>query len=112
MRNICLVTNVKNDFCEIEHTSWIHKNNLIKLEKGPNGEDLGVPYYVEATGKGKVVIIPIPGYHALSKQSKDSNGCYFIFSLYDPSPWRDSDLGIVPNIEWANSFCNFYNPID
>ena len=35
-----------------------------------------------------------------------------IFSLYDPSPWRDSDLGIVPNIEWANSFCNFYNPID
>ena len=35
-----------------------------------------------------------------------------IFSLYDPSPWRDSDLGIVPNVEWANSFCNFYNPID
>ena len=35
-----------------------------------------------------------------------------IFSLYDPSPWRDSDLGIVPNIEWVNSFCNFYNPID
>ena len=35
-----------------------------------------------------------------------------IFSLHDPSPWRDSDLGIVPNIEWANSFCNFYNPID
>ena len=35
-----------------------------------------------------------------------------IFSLYDPSPWRDSDLGIVPNIDWADSFCNFYNPID
>ena len=35
-----------------------------------------------------------------------------IFSLYDPSPWRDSDLGIVPNIEWANSFCNFYKPLD
>jgi len=35
-----------------------------------------------------------------------------IFSLYDPSPWRDSDLGIVPNIEWANLFCNFYKPLD
>ena len=35
-----------------------------------------------------------------------------IFSLYDPTPWRDSDLGIVPNIEWANSFCNFYKPLD
>ena len=35
-----------------------------------------------------------------------------IFSLHDPSPWRDSDLGIVPNIEWANSFCNFYQPLD
>ncbi len=35
-----------------------------------------------------------------------------IFSLYDPSPWRDSDLGIVPNIEWANSFCNFYKPLN
>ena len=35
-----------------------------------------------------------------------------IFSLYDPTPWRDNDLGIVPNIEWANSFCNFYKPLD
>ena len=35
-----------------------------------------------------------------------------IFSLNDPSPWRDSDLGIVPNIEWANSFCNFYKPLN
>ena len=35
-----------------------------------------------------------------------------IFSLHDPSPWRDSDLGIVPNIEWANSFCNFYKPLN
>ena len=35
-----------------------------------------------------------------------------IFSLHEPKPWRDSDLGIVPNIEWANSFCNFYKPLD
>ncbi len=35
-----------------------------------------------------------------------------IFSLNDPSPWRDSDLGIVPNIEWANSLCDFYKPLD
>ena len=31
-----------------------------------------------------------------------------IFSLDDPSPWRDSDLGIVPNINWAKQFCEFY----
>ena len=31
-----------------------------------------------------------------------------IFSLDDPSPWRDSDLGIVPNIDWAKQFCEFY----
>ena len=31
-----------------------------------------------------------------------------IFSLDDPSPWRDSDLGIVPNIDWAKRFCEFY----
>ena len=24
-----------------------------------------------------------------------------IFSLNDPSPWRDSDLGIVPDMNWA-----------
>jgi len=31
-----------------------------------------------------------------------------IVSLKDPSPWRDSDLGIVPNIKWAKQFCVFY----
>ena len=31
-----------------------------------------------------------------------------IFSLDVPSPWRDSDLGIVPNIDWAKQFCEFY----
>ena len=34
-----------------------------------------------------------------------------IFSLYDPSPWRDSDLGIVPNMEWTKSFCLFYKEL-
>ena len=31
-----------------------------------------------------------------------------IFSLNDPSPWRDSDLGIVPDMSWAKQFCEFY----
>ena len=31
-----------------------------------------------------------------------------IFSLNDPSPWRDSDLGIVPNMKWAKEYCEFY----
>ena len=32
-----------------------------------------------------------------------------IFSLHDPSPWRDSDLGIVPNMEWTRQWCEFYD---
>jgi hypothetical protein len=31
-----------------------------------------------------------------------------IFRLFDNSPWRDSDLGIVPNMKWARKFCIFY----
>ena len=34
-----------------------------------------------------------------------------IFSLHDPSPWRDSDLGIVPNMESTKQWCIFYNYI-
>ena len=31
-----------------------------------------------------------------------------IFDIRDPSPWRDSDLGIVPNMKLAKQFCVFY----
>jgi len=31
-----------------------------------------------------------------------------IFSLNDTSPWRDSDLGIVPSMKWAKEYCEFY----
>ena len=34
-----------------------------------------------------------------------------IFDLYDPSPWRDSDLGITPNMEYAKEWCTFYEPL-
>ena len=34
-----------------------------------------------------------------------------IFSLYDPSPWRDSDLDIVPNMDHAKQWCTFYEPL-
>ena len=34
-----------------------------------------------------------------------------IFSLNNPNPWRDSDLGIVPNMEWTKNLCIFYNEI-
>ena len=34
-----------------------------------------------------------------------------IFDLYDSSPWRDSDLGITPNMEYAKEWCTFYEPI-
>ena len=40
--------------------------------------------------------------------SKIDNPQIRIFSLNDPSPWRDSDLGIVPNIDWAKQYCEFY----
>ena len=79
-RKICLVTNIQEDFCEIEHLAWIHKDNLIKLDKAPNGEIIGAPYFV----KGTTCVIPSPGYHILSNHPSNTNGYYFIFSLYDP----------------------------
>jgi len=34
-----------------------------------------------------------------------------IFNLYDTSPWNDSDLDIVPNMEHAKAWCSFYEPL-
>ena len=34
-----------------------------------------------------------------------------IFSLYDSSPWDDSDLDIVPNMDHAKEWCTFYEPL-
>ena len=31
-----------------------------------------------------------------------------IFSLHDPSPWRNSDLGIVNDIDSVKDICTFY----
>ena len=31
-----------------------------------------------------------------------------IFELYDKTPWRDSDLGITPDMEYAKQWCKFY----
>lgn len=33
-----------------------------------------------------------------------------IFDLHNKHPWRDSDLGIVPNMEWTKQWCVFYDP--
>ena len=34
-----------------------------------------------------------------------------IFNLYEPDPWRNSDLGIVPNMKHVKHICVFYEPI-
>ena len=39
----------------------------------------------------------------------DENPTIRIFNLHNKKPWRDSDLDIVPNMEWANEWCIFYN---
>ena len=31
-----------------------------------------------------------------------------VFSLYNPNPWRDSDLGIVKNMNNTKQWCEFY----
>ena len=31
-----------------------------------------------------------------------------IFSLNDPSPWRNSDLGIIPSMDSVKDICTFY----
>ena len=33
-----------------------------------------------------------------------------IFDLYEPKPWRVTDLGITPDMNYANSYCDFYQP--
>ena len=33
-----------------------------------------------------------------------------IFSLYEPNPWRNTDLGISPDMSYAKKYCNFYTP--
>ena len=35
-----------------------------------------------------------------------------IFSLYDQSPWRDSDLGIVKSMNNAKQWCEFYENLN
>ena len=32
-----------------------------------------------------------------------------IFDLHNKHPCRDSDLGIVPNMEWTKQWCVFYD---
>ena len=32
-----------------------------------------------------------------------------IFDLYNKQPWRDSDLGIFPNMNWTKQWCVFYD---
>ena len=34
-----------------------------------------------------------------------------IFELYDETPWRDSDLGITPDMEYAKEWCQFYEKL-
>ena len=41
----------------------------------------------------------------------DENPSIRIFSLNNKKPWRDSDLGIVPNMKWAKQWCVFYDII-
>ena len=35
-----------------------------------------------------------------------------IFELYDETPWRDSDLGITPDMEYAKEWFKFYEKIE
>ena len=79
-KNIGLITDIKDNFCQLEYLYWIDKNQLTKLTKAPNGEDFGMPYYVN----GSTSVIPSPGYHLLTNHPTHVDGYYYIFSLYDP----------------------------
>ena len=52
-------------------------------------------------------------YFALNKEyylmgGIDEEPTIRIFDLYNKKPWRDSDLGIVPNMNWTKQWCEFY----
>lgn len=33
-----------------------------------------------------------------------------IFDLYEKNPWRNTDLGISPSMNYASEWCDFYKP--
>ena len=33
-----------------------------------------------------------------------------IFELYEPNPWRDTDIGITPSMKYAKEWCTLYKP--
>ena len=33
-----------------------------------------------------------------------------IFELYEPNPWRNTDIGITPDMKYAREWCTFYTP--
>ena len=35
-----------------------------------------------------------------------------MYDLYNPKPWMDNELGMVPNMKWARGWCTFYKPIN
>ena len=34
-----------------------------------------------------------------------------IFDLYNPQPWHDNYLEIVPSMNYVGNFCKFYEPM-
>ena len=34
-----------------------------------------------------------------------------IFNLYNPQPWHDNYLEIVPNMKYVSNLCKFYVPL-
>ena len=33
-----------------------------------------------------------------------------IFELYEPKPWRDTDIGIAPDMDYAKKYCSIVTP--
>ena len=33
-----------------------------------------------------------------------------IFELYEPKPWRDTDIGIAPDMDYAKRYCSIVTP--
>ena len=122
--------NLPFDKSQLEKTYQLDNGNIIYIEQYERGDRI----WEKDISTGKINNISfVWNFIALAKwcEGVEEEDIYFatnleyylgggsnidnaqirIFSLHDPSPWRDSDLGIVPNMEWTKSQCVFYDEI-
>ena len=110
---------------EIDNGNWIYIQSFERgdriWERKKNSDDIkeiSIVYNFIAIAEECEFIKQNNIYFAQNREywfgggAKIDNAQIRIFELYDETPWRDSDLGITPDMEYAKEWCIFYEKID